>query len=611
MHRCFEIRSEVRCPRHSGTVVSRVLAWVRCFVSPSRHCCFPLIASHLLFFLLFSTTAAAQTQPAPGSLDADSVTLVLTPNGGMRLSMRVRPSDGMARDKRLTTIFVPRLIDSLGHQADYPSIALMQPRAYKHHRRYAHRHHPASASVLQLRAGHTKPDYTYTCTLPYADWMLDAKLQLLRVETHCCEAAVTATDTLVSTIGHRRVSERQFVSAHDSVVSKGYKAYIDFPVSQTAIDENYHSNARELQRVEDNIRSVILDTSLVVRSVTFHGYASPEGDYSLNDNLARQRTESMRRYIGQRLSLPDSIVHVRHTAENWEGLRSYVDKSSLPHRQQLLTIIDDMTVEPDAKLHQMQVLFPADMAVIAERCFPQLRYTDYTIDYATQSHRSQATTFSDTLRYMDNGPDRPDIAEKLPVWRPLLALKTNLLFDAALAPNLEVEVPLGTSRWSVMAEWWTPWYRWHGANKGNRAAEVLMVGGELRYWLNRRCHTCRTVLNGHFLGIYGAGGKYDVQWDTDGDNKGWQGEYTSFGLTYGYATTLAPHWQLEFSLGAGYVGGPQRYYHGMFENAHLIWQRNRKLSFIGPTKAKVSIAWIIGRPIGRNGHSKKGGALWQ
>ena len=118
MLRSIQIRSERRCPRHSGTVATRVLTWVSCLVTSSRHCRFPLIASHLLFFLLFSTTATAQTQPVPGSLDADSVTLVRTPNGGMRLSMRVRPSDGVARDKRLTTIYVPRLIDSLGHQAD-------------------------------------------------------------------------------------------------------------------------------------------------------------------------------------------------------------------------------------------------------------------------------------------------------------------------------------------------------------------------------------------------------------------------------------------------------------------------------------------------------------
>ena len=607
------MRFAERCTRHSGTVTTRVLTRVGCLVTASgHHRRFVLFACHLLFFLLFSaTTAAAQSQPAPGSLAADSVTLVLTPTGGLRLTMRVRPSDGVARDKRLTTVYVPRLIDSLGHQADYPSVALMQPLAYKHYYRYAHRHHPASEAALQLRAGHTRPDYTYTYTLPYADWMNDAQLQLLRVDTRCCEATVTATDTLVASVGHRRFIKRQVVNAYDSVVSRAYKAYIDFPVKQTVIDENYHSNARELQRVEDNFRSVILDTTLVVHSVTFHGYASPEGEYKLNDYLARQRTESMRSYICQRFSLPDSIVHVAHTAENWEGLRSYVEKSSLRHRQELLALIDDKTMDPDTKLVRMYVRFPSDMAVVAANCYPQLRYTDYTIDYATRSQRSQSTTLYDTLRYMDNGPDRPDIVEKLPVWRPLLALKTNLLFDAVLAPNLEVELPLGTSRWSVMAEWWTPWYRWHGGNKGNRAAEVLMVGGELRYWLSRRCHTCRTVLNGHFLGIYGAGGKYDVQWDTDDDNKGWQGEYTSFGLTYGYATTLAPHWQLEFSLGAGYVGGPQRYYHGMFENAHLIWQRNRKLSFIGPTKAKVSIAWIIGRPIGRNGHSKKGGALWQ
>ena len=42
------------------------------------------------------------------------------------------------------------------------------------------------------------------------------------------------------------------------------------------------------------------------------------------------------------------------------------------------------------------------------------------------------------------------------------AVKTNLLWNALLAPNLEVEFPIDRKRrWTVMGEWWNPWYTWH------------------------------------------------------------------------------------------------------------------------------------------------------
>ena len=368
----------------------------------------------LLVAVLLPTTLLAH--PTATRLLTDSINLVRTPQGGLRLTMTVRPkaTDDKA-DRRQTLICVPRLTDAEGRQADFPAVALMQPLAYRHYNRSAHRQHPAAKAALQLRADRADSLYHYTCSITYADWMSSASLTLVTIDTRCCESSLAARDTLIATLG-----------------------------------------------------------------------------------------------------------------------------------------------------------------------------TVGTANYAALAQR-------------------PDTTLRLDTWRPLLALKTNLLFDALLAPNLEVEVPLGRSRWSLMAEWWTPWYRWHGPNKGNRAFELLMLGGELRYWLGSRCTTCDDVLSGHFVGIYGAGGKYDVQWDND-QHEGWQGEYASFGLTYGYVMTLAPHWNLELSVSAGYVGGPQRHYWGMFDDAHLIWKNNQDLRFVGPTKLKATLAWVIGRPNQRK--QKKGGAQW-
>ena len=60
--------------------------------------------------------------------------------------------------------------------------------------------------------------------------------------------------------------------------------------------------------------------------------------------------------------------------------------------------------------------------------------------------------------------------------RPLFAIKTNLLYDALLTPNFEIEKDLG-SRLSLMAETAFPWYTWHN---NLRSYEVFEAGGELR-----------------------------------------------------------------------------------------------------------------------------------
>ena len=44
----------------------------------------------------------------------------------------------------------------------------------------------------------------------------------------------------------------------------------------------------------------------------------------------------------------------------------------------------------------------------------------------------------------------------------VLALKNNLLYDLALAPNIEIEIPVG-KRWSVNMEYKSPW--WSNSSK--------------------------------------------------------------------------------------------------------------------------------------------------
>lgn len=64
----------------------------------------------------------------------------------------------------------------------------------------------------------------------------------------------------------------------------------------------------------------------------------------------------------------------------------------------------------------------------------------------------------------------------------ILAVKNNLLYDIALAPNIEIEVPIGR-QWSLNAEYKCPW--WSDSNK-EICYQLLSGGIESRFWLGNR-----------------------------------------------------------------------------------------------------------------------------
>ena len=173
--------------------------------------------------------------------------------------------------------------------------------------------------------------------------------------------------------------------------------------------------------------------------------------------------------------------------------------------------------------------------------------------------------------------------------KPLFALKTNLLFDAATILNIEAEVPIG-NRWSIAGEWIFPW--WLAKDNGS-ALQVLSGNLEGKYWFGSdEKRAARPVMTGWFAGVYAGGGLYDLQLN----NNGYQGEfYIAAGLSAGYAHTINKkgNLRMEYSLGLGYMKTDYRYYEGMENNEYLVWQYNGSYTWIGPTKAKVSLVWML------------------
>lgn len=326
------------------------------------------------------------------------------------------------------------------------------------------------------------------------------------------------------------------------------------------------------------------------RLLVMRGGASPEGPVANNISLSQRRAHSLADSLRRYITLPDSDVEVRYVSEDYKGLRHLIAASKMRYREEILTIIDVNKDEAVIKRKLKTLDAGKAWQELLHNFFPQLRATRVLMLVSKTPKNVKETevvqSSSDIMPSTDIVEE--DTAEEKP-FKPWIALKTNVLYDVAATPNLEIERWFGgNNQWSVMAETAFPWWQWH--NK-SRVYEVIEGGLELRRWLHssHRSGEKHRPLTGHFLGLYAAGGYYDLEWDYKGE----QGDFYSGGLSYGYACKLSKHWNMEFSLAVGYLYSPYTHYEAENHNDDLYARYKKNFSYFGPTKLKVSFVWLI------------------
>ncbi|MBO7067148.1 MAG: DUF3575 domain-containing protein [Bacteroidaceae bacterium] len=563
----------------------------------------------------------------------------LTRQGQSTLTLQMQFSlVGTRQPSNYTTELVPRLYTATD-SVDFPAVRMLGRNAYYHDVRSPWA--PDSA-VMEMRDRDVYEPKTYAKQVPYQSWMSGARLKFVVTAQNGCGDGLSRTEKEYA-LPHLQQQRVATTERHNTVSTQQTqqlqgRANISFRKNVTTIDPDYQDNAHELERIHHSIDSLLQQKGVVMKHLTLKGYASPEGSYLTNVQLASGRVHSLKQYLMDTFGLEGDIISVDYEAEDWEGLRNYVDGSSLRDREALLAIIDGVQ-DPDERLKQISRRYPKAYRHMMDSVFINLRHTDYRVDYLKVWEKEEHTsTYSADSTGIDKiyitgqvpeGPT-PQLTEShLRRFKPLVSVKTNLLFDAALTPNVELEVQLGRkgkwSRWSLMAEMWFPWWRMNTNPDGyenpylrpdqrptKKSFELLTGGLELRYWLRPRCTGSRPWLTGTFIGVYAAGGKYDFEWKSEGS----QGEFISGGISVGHSWAIARHWNIELSAAAGYVYTPYRYYEAEFDDTHLIYQYSNQKNLFLPTKLKVSLVYHLGKKISKNAPSparkekgkKKGGA---
>ena len=417
-------------------------------------------------------------------------------------------------------------------------------------------------------------------------------------------------------------------SAQAATVSDSLRTTVYYRTASARLELPYMDNARHLSALGDSIRALEADPAAVLRRIRIQSSASPEGNSKFNKELARKRGEELRDYLKGNLSLPDSIFTLQSLGEGWDELAEKLARTDVPWRDKALAIIRDTPewvvregkVVDGRKRQLMNLSGGRAWQYMMENLFDSLRSgalvvcevermeqvkpepeptsaevrqaTDMTADNTEETPSTEPESTA-TLYNKEDETVPQDNTEVGNGGKPFfMAVKTNLLYDAALVPNVGLEFYLGKG-WSVCGDWMYAWW-----SKDAKHRYWRVYGGELevRKYFGRKA--AEKPLQGHHLGVYAQGLTYDFE--TGG--KGYLSDFGyGVGVEYGYSLPVAKRLNIDFGLGVGYSGGKYKVYDP--EDGCYVYKETKKRRWFGPTKAEISLVWLLGH----GNENKKGG----
>lgn len=390
-----------------------------------------------------------------------------------------------------------------------------------------------------------------------------------------------------------------------------------YRVEEAQLDPSFHGNDTTMDSFLNRLKGIIADKRYQRFNFRIKSYASLEGPLSLNQYLYEQRTREFLDYVRRYgIRLPGEINVWQDNCYNWEELEQRVLHSQIPYQAEVLDILRNTpewsydkngkkTEYRKQKLMALQDGLP--FRYMKQHFFPDMRYSAVwlTCEFA-ELESPQPVPPYDQIRYDTIYITKRDTAHRehpLPPRKPFyMAVKTNLLYDAALIPNIGVEFYL-KNNWSLSAGWMYGWWKKDRIHWYWRA-----YGGDIavRKWLGRKAE--EKPLQGHHLGVYAQVLTYDFETGGRGYMGGEPGgtlfDRANFagGVEYGYSLPVARRLNLDFTIGLGYLGG--KYYEYKPIDDCYVWQATKQHHYFGPTKLEVSLVWLLGR---ENINKGKGG----
>lgn len=235
----------------------------------------------------------------------------------------------------------------------------------------------------------------YRYVIRYEPWMENARLDVQRDECGCGEVKLMNVEHLVDKVTLERVLLPYVVTPHwaylqpkaEEIKQRDIQAecFLDFEVNKINIRPEYMNNPQELAKIRKMIDELKSDPNVKVNRLDIIGYASPEGALAANKRLSEGRAMALRDYLASRYDFPRNQYYIIFGGENWEGLEKALETIEMEYKDEVLDIIQNITVEKGRENKLMQLRGGVPYRYMLKYIFPSLRVAICKVNYEVRN----------------------------------------------------------------------------------------------------------------------------------------------------------------------------------------------------------------------------------
>lgn len=204
---------------------------------------------------------------------------------------------------------------------------------------------------------------------------------------------VVATSTLASAA---TVKPAVAPDNFQKIIAEKYSADIHFLINQANVRSSQTSKADYVD-LNKRLMEASKASNQQIASLTVNSYASPEGSYEFNEQLAQKREKNTTAYLENQLK-KDKITEFGEltssfTPEDWEGFQQLVENSNIQDKDLILSVLKMYKdpVQREQEIRNLSSVFNE----LADQILPQLRYSRVmaTINVIGKSDRELVELF--------------------------------------------------------------------------------------------------------------------------------------------------------------------------------------------------------------------------
>ncbi len=324
------------------------------------------------------------------------------------------------------------------------------------------------------------------------------------------------------------------------------------------------------QLIEQHRKDIISGKAYIL----IRGFCGSFGSREANLAAAKERSNHVKSWFITHYGMKEENYRTRNSTYSYNGMKDIVALMGLQFVEGYDPLAEQRAGQ--ARRDSLERLRADSLAALEQQRAEAERLAQLRADSLARAEEARRRRMADSLAAL---PRR--VYETTPWY-----IKSNLLYDAVLMPSLEVEYRFN-KRWSAAVEGNMAW--WH-RNSKHKYYQLATILPEVRYWFkpqgNRR---------GHYVGLFGGGGWYDLE---NGD-KGYKGEGGMAGVSYGYMFPVGKYLAFEAGLGVGFLTTEYEEYLPI--DGHYVYQQTERTNYFGPLKLKFALVWNIGRWIDKKG----------